>query len=75
MISANQIQTAATKQNDLTVRAAVDAVNGFTIAIALAAPAVAVAAIGYGAYKIWNRRGSGDRLGNRTGVDRSLRLR
>jgi hypothetical protein len=53
MISANQIQTAATKQNDFIVRAAVDAVNGFTIAIALAAPAVAVAAIGYGAYKIW----------------------
>jgi hypothetical protein len=53
MISANQIQTAATEQNDFTVRAAVDAVNGFTIAITLAAPAVAVAAIGYGAYKIW----------------------
>jgi hypothetical protein len=53
MISANQTQTAATEQDDFTVRAAVDAVNGFTIAIALAAPAVAVAAIGYGAYKIW----------------------
>jgi len=51
MISANQTQTAATEQDDFTVSEAVDAVNGFTIAIALAAPAVA--AVGYGAYQIW----------------------
>jgi hypothetical protein len=53
MISANQTQTAATEQDDFTVSEVVDAVNGFTIAIAIALAAPVVAAVGYGAYQIW----------------------